>query len=286
MLAVDSDYLNDASYQPKDDLQQKTASKTPADEQILKDTSLHYRVYNSDRDRFSASDYRISLFHQSIGGYHPAKIRIYQDIIERYLDGGLEEAKPILNILNAKYIIMTNPQNGQQMVFPNPDAYGPCWLVKNIKIVKDDVEALQSLAATNLRDTAIVQQSFAALVKAPQPDSTSSIRLTKFDNDAIEYSANCQGPQFAVFSEVYYPYGWNAYIDGQKTEYTRADYILRGLSLPQGTHSIRFVFEPSSYKNGIAISYISSYLVAIFILGGLFMTWYTKRKKQTTVSSK
>jgi uncharacterized membrane protein YfhO len=106
--------------------------------------------------------------------------------------------------------------------------------------------------------------------------------VTKFDNDEIEYTADCKGPQFAVFSEVYYPYGWNAYLDGKKTEYVRTDYVLRGMSVPAGKHTIKFVFEPSSYKKGITLSYISSFLVAIFVLGGFFMAWREKKRKLKT----
>jgi uncharacterized membrane protein YfhO len=113
----------------------------------------------------------------------------------------------------------------------------------------------------------------------PQPDSASSIKMTKFDNDVIEYEANCNGPQFAVFSEIYYPAGWNAYIDGKPTPYVNTNYILRGLSLPAGKHSVKFVFEPASHKKGGKIAYIASFLVLIFILLGFFMTWWTSRKK-------
>jgi hypothetical protein len=182
-------------------------------------------------------------------------------------------------MLNTKYIIMQDPKTGQQTLAPNPDAYGPCWFVKYVRIVKDDVEEIQAIGTTNLKDTAIVQQSFAHIVTQPSGDSLSKISLTKFDNDEIEYTADCRSPQFAVFSEIYYPYGWNAYIDGKKTEYTRANYILRGISVPAGKHTIKFIFEPSSYKKGITISYISSYFVALFFLGGLFMTWREQKKK-------
>jgi len=280
LLVIGKKYLNEDNYQSRDEMQAENFAKTPIDNQILADKSLSYRVYNSGGERFSASDFKVSVFHKAIGGYHPAKLRIYQDIIERYLYG---PGNPqILNMLNAKYIIAQNPQNGQQTVIPNPDAYGNCWFVKNVKFVKDDVEEIQAIGSTNLRDTAVVQQSFTSKVGNPQWDSTASITLTKFDNDVMEYSANCSAPQFAVFSEIYYPDGWNAYVDGNKADYVRTDYVLRGLSIPAGKHTIKFVFEPALVKKGLAISYIGSWFVALFVLGGLFMAWRENRNKMGT----
>jgi uncharacterized membrane protein YfhO len=103
--------------------------------------------------------------------------------------------------------------------------------------------------------------------------------MTKFDNDAITYEANCNGPQFAVFSEIYYPLGWNAYIDGKKAEYINVNYILRGLSLPAGKYSVKFIFEPASVKKGKSIMFIASILIAVIIIGGLFMAWKESKKK-------
>lgn len=277
MLTVDSKYLNEDNYRSADDDTAATITKTPIDEQILQDKS-HYRVYNAGQERFSAEDYHISTFHKAIGGYHPAKLRIYQDVLERYLYGG--DAGQILNMLNAKYIIIPNPQTGQPTLTTNPDAYGSCWLVKHVQIVKDDVEEIQAIGKTNLKDTAIVQESFAKNVTPPVWDSSASIALSKFDNDEIEYTATAATPQFAVFSEVYYAMGWNAYLDGKKVEYVKADYALRGLSVPPGKHTIRFAFEPATYKTGVTISYIGSFLVLILVLGGFAMAWREQKRNQ------
>jgi uncharacterized membrane protein YfhO len=150
-------------------------------------------------------------------------------------------------------------------------------------LVKNDVEEIQIIGATNLRDTAIVQQSFADKIIQPQWDSASSISLTKFDNDTMEYAANCSTPQFAVFSEVYYHDGWNAYLDGKKVDYVKANYVLRGLSIPAGKHTVKFVFEPAIFKKGITISYIGSYFILFFVLGGFFMAWREQKiKKKST----
>jgi len=287
LLVVDNDYLGSNKYVSKDEIESANFTKTPIDQQILSDKTPHFRVYNAGPERFSASDFHVSAFHQSIGGYHPAKLRIYQDIIERYLSGGSDD-KQILNMLNTKYIIYQNPQNGQQSLVTNNEAYGPCWLVKNVRLVSDDVQEIQSIGSTNLRDTAIVQQAFASAVAQPQSDSLSSITLSKFDNDEMVYTANCNGPQFAVFSEIYYPSGWNAYIDNKKVEYVKTDYVLRGLSIPSGKHTIRFAFEPASYKTGTTIAFIGSIIVALLVLGGLFMGWRESRasNKQNQLSNK
>ena len=174
-------------------------------------------------------------------------------------------------MLNTKYIIVQDPQTGQPSLIPNPDAFGPAWLVQHVKMVENRVEALQALGTTNLKDTTIVDKSFSKYVVQPQRDSASSIKMTKFDNDVIVYEAICNGPQFAVFSEVYYPVGWNAYLDGKKTDYCNVNYILRGLSIPAGKHVVKFVFEPASVKSGTSIMYISSILILLIMLGGLFM---------------
>ena len=277
LFVIGKKYLNEDNYISKDEMQAENFTKTAMDEQILADKDPSFRVYNSGQDRFSASDFRVSAFHKAIGGYHPAKLRIYQDIIERYLYNNPNPQ--VLNMLNTKYIIAQNPQNGQQTLIPNTEAYGNCWLVKNVRLVKNDVEEIQAIATTDLKDTAIVQQSFAAAVIQPQWDSTANIALTKFDNDTMEYNFDSRGPQFAVFSEVYYADGWNAYVDGKKAEYVKTNYVLRGLSIPAGKHAIKFIFEPAIYKKGIAISYIGSYFVLLFVLGGFFMAWRERNKK-------
>ena len=276
LTIVSKGYLNeeDGHYVSADDYASSNFSPTPIDQQILQDKDPNYRVFNMAGDAFNES--RTSYFHKSVGGYHPAKLRIYQDLIEKYLSGRPNPA--VLNMLNTKYIIVQDPQSGQTGVIPNPDAFGPCWLVKNVQVVDSRVAAIQFLGKFNLKDTAVVDQSFSKNVVQPQRDSASNIRMTKFDNDAIEYEANCNGPQFAVFSEIYYPVGWNAYIDGKKTDYCNVNYVLRGLSLPTGKHSVKFVFEPASVKSGTSIMFIASIFILVIFLGGLFMAWRESRK--------
>ena len=272
LLVVDSTYLDAEKYIPDEQMEAQFTRKTPIDEQILADKAPQFRVYDAGQARFSASDYHAPTFHRTVGGYHPAKLRIYQDLLERYLYSNAE-AQQVLNMLNTKYIIVENPQNGQQSLIPNAEAYGPAWLVQNVQVVPDAAAELQALANTNLRDTLVVQQSMANGISSPGFDSTASIQLSHFDNDTLIYQFQSSTPQVAVFSEVYYPAGWNAYVDGQKTPYFKADYALRAMSLPAGKHEVKFVFEPETVKKGNTYSMIGSILVVLLTLGGFVMAW-------------
>jgi Bacterial membrane protein YfhO len=279
LVAVSKPYLPEDKFISPDEYASSNFSQSAVDQQILKDTSPHYRVFNtmgtSNGSPFSES--KTSYFHKSVGGYHPAKLRIYQDVIEKYLSSGMPSAG-VLNMLNTKYIIVGDPQSGQPSLITNPDAFGPCWLVSNVTVVDDKVAAIKAIGNLNLRDTAIVVKTAGENIVQPQRDSSAYIKLTKFDNDKMEYEVSGTGPQFAVFSEIYYPVGWNAYVDGKKTPYVNTNYILRGLSIPAGKHKIDFVFEPESVKKGVSIMFIASILVTISLIGGLFMAWKTSKK--------
>jgi Bacterial membrane protein YfhO len=270
---------NEKLFVSADDYTSTNFSASPIDNQIKQDKSLHYRVFNiagtSNGGTFSES--RTSYFHKSVGGYHPAKLRIYQDIIEKYLSG--QPNPQVINMLNTKYIIVADQQTGQPALITNPDAYGACWLVSNVKVVEDRVASLKAIGVTNLKDTAIIEKTAAQNLVQPQRDSLSTISLTKFDNDKMEYEANCSRPQFAVFSEIYYPKGWNAYIDGKKVAYVNTNYVLRGLSIPAGKHKVEFIFEPASVTSGRNIMFIASILIVISLIGGLFMAWKTAKTK-------
>ncbi|MBI5372020.1 MAG: YfhO family protein [Sphingobacteriales bacterium] len=279
---VSKTYFKDDLFVTPDEYANTNFAAGPVDEEILKDKDPNYRVLNlagtSAGSTFSES--KTSYFHKSIGGYHPAKLRIYQDIIEKYLSGRPHPG--VINMLNTKYIIVADPQNGQPGLIRNPDTFGPCWLVSHVKQVSNRVEAINALGNVNLKDTAIILNDDAKGLVQPQRDSLSTIKMTKFDNDAVEYEASGNGPQFAVFSEIYYPKGWNAYVDGKKATYINTNYILRGISLPAGKHSIRFVFEPESVKQGRSIMFIASILITLIFLGGLFMAWKESKKTSGT----
>jgi hypothetical protein len=244
------------------------------DNRIKEDKTPNFRVFNMLGDPFSES--RTSYFHKSIGGYHPAKLRIYQDIIERYFSRTTNPG--VLNMLNTRYLITQSPFSNADTMIKREEAFGPCWLVSHVKVVEDRVAAINALGSTNLRDTAILVKDVANGLVQPQRDSLATISMTRFDNDAIEYEVNGNGPQFAVFSEIYYPKGWNAYVDGKKTDYLNVNYVLRGIPVPAGKHSIKFVFEPESVQQGRSIMFIASILIAIILVGGLFMAWKESRK--------
>ncbi len=267
-------YLSEDEYVAADDFMTKNFTPSAIDREILKDPDPNYRVFNMAVSTYNET--KTSAFHKSIGGYHPAKLRIYQDVIEKYLSN--RPNPQVLNMLNAKYIIVQDPQSGSESVIANPDTYGSVWLVKYVKVVDDRVAAIRDIGTTNLKDTAILDKGFADKLIQPQWDSTANVKMTNYDPDKIEYEINANSPQFAVFSEIYYPKGWNAYIDGKKTDYVNVNYLLRGLSIPAGKHKVSFIFEPESFKQGVSIMYITSFIIAIVFLGGLFMAWRSSRK--------
>ena len=275
LLVIDKDFLNEDHYSSADEITAQSFTPNTVEQQILQDRDPDFRVFNASVN--PVYDTRSPYFFKPVTGYNPARLSIYQNLIDRYLSGSSNQN--VLNMLNAKYIIFSNPQTNQEQMQPNAYAHGPCWLVKNVRIVEGPVEEIEAIGTAHLRDTAIVQKTFTNVVAQPQWDSAAVLKLSKFDNDTMDYSFSSSKPQFAVFSEVYYPYGWNAYIDGKKVDYCKTDYVLRGLSIPPGQHAVRFIFEPSSYKKGVRIAYVSSFLILIFLLGGLFMEWWTNRKK-------
>ncbi|MFT3903296.1 MAG: YfhO family protein [Niabella sp.] len=271
----DKKYLPDEAYVPKDDTEAINFVKTAVDAEILKDTSAHYRVLQVG----GFDDNRASYFHRSVLGYHAAKLRVYQDVIEKYLSG--QPNQQVLNALDTRYFILRNPQNGQESLMPNPNAYGAAWFVKTVLPAKDKPSQLQEIGNVNLKDTAVLLQEDAGKIGAITPaDSSSVINLSKYENDHIVYHTKSSGNHFAVLSEVYYPAGWNAYVDGKATPIYNTNFFMRGVVVPSGDHTVELKFEPSSYIKGNRITYISSYLVIIVVLGSFFMAWWTDRKKK------
>jgi uncharacterized membrane protein YfhO len=250
-------------------------NKTPKDEEILADKS-HFRVYNVAGNAFSENI--TSYFYNSIGGYHPAKISIYQDLIENQF-AKQQPNMGVINMLNAKYFIQKDGNGQTQAYQKNESALGNCWLVKNIQFVKDANTEMKALDNFNPKDTAIVQEIFKPSVPfMPVADSTASVTLLKNDNDVVTYSFNAAANQFAVFSEVYYKSGWKAYIDGKETPIVKVNYVLRGLPVTAGKHEIKFEFKPEGYYTGKKLTSIFSIVLLVILAAGIFMEWRSRNQ--------
>lgn len=281
LLAVGRRYLNADTFVEAEQFE-AAFIPTEADRQILADPAKPFRVFDQTDANGPFNSSRASYFHNNIGGYHPAKLGLYQDIIEYQLGKGNME---VYNMLNTKYFITANPSNGQPIAQLNPDAFGAAWLVKAIKMVPSANAEMEALSKTSLRDTAIVQQKFAQLIKPIQiADSSASIKVAEYLNDKITYDFNSTSDQFALFSEIYYPLGWNAYLDGKKTEYVKVNYVLRGMSIPAGKHKIEFKFEPQSYKFSNTLMLISSIIAYILLI--VAMIWSFRKSKAVEANTK
>jgi hypothetical protein len=272
--------------------------RSAADNQVLLDTS-YYRVYSIGNSEENNTSYNFN----SVGGYHAAKLRLYNDIITHRLSveeqaainalqttNSLDSAyTPTFDMLNTKYFLQKgrNQLTGQPETvgfWKNPHALGPCWFVDSLVFVKNADEEMAAIGKINPRITAVTQESFRKNIAfQPQHDSTASISLVKNDNDIINYTSNAASNQFAVFSEVYYEAGWKAFIDGKETPIVKVNYILRGLSVPAGKHNIEFRFEPSGYYTGRKITAIFSWLMIALFAAAAFMEW--KRSKQVAVKT-
>jgi hypothetical protein len=288
-------YLDNKNYVPKTQYDAPPA-KTAADEQILQDKSLDYRVLNLSTSTFN--DAATSYYHKSIGGYHGAKLKKYQEIIDFHLDkeinefySGLNTAVQndslmrihmaklgVLNMLNTKYVIV--PSKDQVFALPNPQANGNAWFVKNIKTVATADSEIVGLYHINTKREAVIQQKNKDLTSvADSYNSGGKITLQSYKPNDLVYESNSSEKGFAVFSEIYYPKGWNAYIDGTLTPHTCVDYILRGMEIPAGKHKVEFKFEPQVYKTGNSIAMIGSILLLLVVGTSLF---FANKKKEIT----
>ncbi len=275
VLAEGRRYLNDNMFQTAEDQDAQNFSPSPSSQQILQDTG-YYRVLNLASDVFN--DALTSYFHNSIGGYNPAKLAIYQDLITYQLSNKLNIN--VLDMLNTKYVITKNQQG--EVVQQNPGNLGACWFAKQVAFVKDDAAAMRALDNNNPADSAIVEEAEKSKIAfIPVLDSTAKIQLIKNDNDIITYTSSSSTNQFAVFSEIYYDRGWKAYIDNKEVPIVRTDYVLRGLAVPAGNHSIRFEFKPASFYNSETISIIASAIVWLLLCLTAFLI--IKRKPAQTI---
>ena len=297
LFGVSKRYLKEDNFVDATELENSYAD-TRADLQLKSDTG-YYRIanlafpggngYTFDISN-SFNDAIASYKHNTIGGYSPAKLGLYQDLIERQIGTNLQawamnqsakDSFPVLNMLNMKYVIVPDKDQKQNQAIPNPFAMGNCWLVKEVKFVKNADEEMNALNSFDPAAVAFVDDRFKSAVPfTPVYDSTATIRLIENNNDEIKYEFNAASNQFAVFSEIYYPKGWDAFIDGKKTPYVKTDYALRGLAIPAGKHTIDFIFDPVSVRKGEQISRYTNILSVLIVLLCLFMAW--KNRKKTT----
>ncbi len=278
VMVIDSKYLGAENYMEKEE-NNIAFQETPSDQAIRADKS-YFRVFNFAGDAFNEN--YTSYYYNSVGGYHPAKLITYQDLIEKKLSSQQPNMN-VFNMLNTKYFIQKD-RNGQTTSYqPNPTALGPVWFVNAIRFVKNATEEMELLGQVNPKDTALVQEEFKSLIPfMPVPDSSARIELVKNDNDVVTYRSNAATNQFAVFSEIYYKDGWKALVDGKEMPIVKVNYVLRGLALPAGQHNIEFRFEPAAYSRGRTITTIFSIALLLLSAGAIFLEW--RKRKQTNHS--
>ena len=285
---VDKRYLNDEMFVPKserDTPQQATAT----DMEILKDKALSYRVLNFASGAFNENN--TSYFHKSIGGYHPAKLRRYQEMIDKYIAPEMQAAMqaigskggvmsevdgrklfPVLNMLNAKYFIVPLQGNATTSI-QNPYAQGNGWFVDKLTYVADANAEYAEVGKIDVSHEAVADKKFEAVLGNTQAnDSTASVVLTKYEPNNMTYTVNSAKGGVVVFSEVYYP-GWSATIDGQPAELGRVNYILRALNVKAGKHEVVLEFHPSSISTTETIAYVALVALLLAICAALFVEW-------------
>jgi hypothetical protein len=291
LFSINKRYLNDDNFERARKVDQAYQASR-ADKLILQDKTLDYRVLNLNNPFNDAS---VSYFHKSIGGYHSAKLGLYQDLIDHVLTQELSKIEntlknspteasiqslyqsiPALNMLNTKYIIY-NPQAPPLL---NPMANGNAWFVNKILWAQNANEEISKLKTFDGKHTATLDIRYKNLVGKPnlQPDS-SEIKMLSYRANRLQYHAETKQDKLAVFSEIYYDKGWNAYIDGKKANYFRADYALRAMIIPAGSHQIEFRFEPKTYQKGEHIALFGSILLSLALIGILLKEIYPYFRK-------
>lgn len=265
MWNVNKRYLNDDNFVRKNKV--KIPYKpTQADNFILNDKDPNFRVFNSSVSTFN--DASTSYFHKSIGGYHGAKLKRYQELIEFHISKGNMN---VLNMLNTRYFIS---RDGKPQL--NSAALGNAWFINNINLVLNADEEIDALKDFDPINTAIVDNRFSNYIIPNLDNSSSTIQLDIYQPNYLKYSSESTNDGIAIFSEIYYNKGWDAYIDGVKTDYFRANYVLRALNIPSGNHIIEFKFQPSVYSISENISLASSLILFILLFLISYKEYYRK----------
>ena len=261
MWPVDQRYFNDSWFKsPKST--EGVYAEQPYETAILQDSDPHFRVMNLTTNTFNES--RTSYRLESIGGYHAAKLRRYQDLIDEHLS---QMHWPVIGMLNAKYLIVPN-EDGKTTVEWNPYALGNAWFVEKLLVVDNANAESDALNEIDLATTAVLDRSFERFVSDPEPGIApdANIQLTAYTPKQLDYDCTSSQPGTVVFSEIYYPHGWKASIDGQPAEHFRVNYTLRALNVPAGSHHITFIFDPDSVRKGDAIATVCIVLMYALIL--------------------
>ncbi|MDP3469195.1 MAG: YfhO family protein [Daejeonella sp.] len=279
MWNIDRRYLNNEKFVDKSVLAQQF--KTRDVDQLIQRDGSYYRVLDlASGNPFSNSI--PSYFHKSIGGYHAAKLKRYQEVLDKQFNGAINE--DVLDMLNTKYLI-TSDQSGQKETMVNrATAAGNAWFVQSVEYVKSADEEMLAISSFDPKKVMVVHEEFKPLIdiKKVGYDGNAFIRLTNYHPDHMTYEYSSGRDALAVFSEVWYDKGWNAYVDGEKIPYFRADYLLRAAQLPGGNHKLEFKFEPTSYYTGETISLIASILLVL----GLAYAIYTENRRRTPEPAK
>jgi len=296
MWQVNKRYLYDDMFVEKS-VREVPQQMSATDQIILRDKALDFRVLNLASNTFNENE--TSFYHKSIGGYHPAKLRRYQEMIDAYIEPEMQHMMPaiaqaagdmtkvngdsvfpVLNMLNTKYFIV-GLQSGQTVPVQNPYVNGNAWFVDKISYVDNANEEIDAVGKLNLRHEAVADKKFEAqLGKATPETSTDLITLKVYEPNHLVYNVTSKNGGIIVFSEIYYP-GWTATVDGQQAELGRANYILRALNVKPGKHEVVLDFHPASLRKTEGIAYASYGVLALILALGIFMEW--KKRKETAV---
>ena len=275
MAVVNKRYLNSKDFKPKSKTASNLFRKTAADEEILKDTTLGYRVYNRAVNTFN--DASTSFYHRSIGGYHAAKMRRYQDLIERHLS---KMNPAVINMLNTKYIIV--PDNNQVRAIKNDKALGVAWFVDSIVWVNSPDEEIAALDDFDPAKTAIMDKRFEKTMPKTLAgaDSSAYVKVLSYAPNRLIYESQADEEKLAVFAEIYYAHGWHSYIDGKEAPHVCANYVLRAMPIPAGKHRIEFRFDPHSFHITETASNVASGVLALSILFAIIAEFVRKKRER------
>ena len=283
MWTVNKRYLYDEMFVSKS-VKEMPQPLTPTDEQILQDKSLDYRVLNFASNTFNENE--TSFYHKSVGGYHAAKLRRYQEMIEEHIAPEMQAAMnaiveksgdmqqvagdsifPVINMLNTKYFIMPM-QGGETTPLTNPYAFGNAWWVDNVKYVDNANQEIEQVGKVDLHKVAVADKQFEKVLgQSAAHDSTDVVSITAYQPNNLKYTAESKNGGLLVFSEIYYP-GWTATVDGKPAELGRVNYILRALPLTPGKHEVVLDFHPASVKTTETVAYVAGGLLLLLIVAG------------------